>query len=57
MDRKTLLGVVLLIVSTVVIFGLATTSTQMPVILGAIGVLGLAIASLLIGTSGEGRPV
>jgi hypothetical protein len=57
MNAKTLLGLVLLVASTAVIFGLATLNTQIPLFLGAIGVLGLAVASLLIGTSVEGRPV
>ena len=57
MNEKTLLGLVLLIASTATIFGFATLNTQIPLIIGAIGVLGLAAASLLIGTAGEGRPV
>ena len=57
MNRKTLLGLVLLVASTAVIFGLATLNSQIPLVIGAIGVLGMAAASLLIGTSVEGRPV
>ena len=57
MNLKTLLGVLLLIASTVLIFGLATLNTQMPLVLGAIGVLGMAAAALLVGTANEGRPV
>ena len=57
MNGKTLLGLVLLVASTVILFGLATLNTQIPLLLGAIGVLGMAAASLLIGTSVEGRPV
>lgn len=55
MNGKTLL--VLLVASTAVIFGLATLNTQIPLVLGAIGVVSMAAASLLIGTSVEGRPV
>lgn len=57
MDEKTILGIVLLVASTATIFGLATLNTQVPLVLGAIGVLGMAAAALLIGTSVEGRPV
>jgi len=56
-SRSTKIGVgaVLLVVCSVAL--LALGMTDLPVIVGGIGVLGLAAGALLVGTSEGGRPV
>jgi len=56
-SRKIGLGLVLLAVSTILIFGPGTVGTALPAALLAIGALGLAAGALLVGTSEPGRPV
>jgi uncharacterized YccA/Bax inhibitor family protein len=51
------LGLVLLAVSTILIFGPGTVSVSLPVALITVGTLGLAAGALLVGTSESGRPV
>ena len=55
--RKVGLGLLLLLVSTVLIFGPGTVASAAPVVLIALGTLGLAAGALLVGTSRPGRPV
>ncbi|WP_436909323.1 hypothetical protein [Halosimplex marinum] len=56
-SRKVAFGVVLLAVSTVLIFGPGALSVGLPVVAIAAGTLGLAAGALLVGTSDPGRPV
>jgi len=51
------LGLALLAISTILVFGPGTVSVSLPVALIAIGTLGLAAGALLVGTSEPGRPV
>jgi hypothetical protein len=55
--RKVAFGVVLLAISTVLIFGPGTLGVAVPVAAIAAGALGLAAGALLVGTSDPGRPV
>ena len=55
--RKVGFGLLLLAVSTVLIFGPGTLGVAVPVVAIAAGSLGLAAGALLVGTSGSGRPV
>jgi len=56
-STKVGLGLVLLAVSTVLIFGPGTVGAALPVALITVGTLGLAAGALLVGTSESGRPV
>ncbi|WP_436928076.1 hypothetical protein [Halosimplex amylolyticum] len=55
--RKVAFGLVLLAVSTVLIFGPGTLGAAVPFAAIAAGTLGLAAGALLVGTSSDGRPV
>lgn len=55
--RKIALGLLLLAVSTVLIFGPGTLGSALPLFLLVAGTLGLAAGALLVGTSGRSRPV
>jgi hypothetical protein len=55
--RKVSLGVLLLGVSTVFIFGLDTTGAALPVVLVALGATGVAAGTLLSGSREDRRPV
>ena len=55
--RKVAFGLLLLAVSTVLIFGPGTLSLAVPVVALAAGTLGLAAGALLVGISEGGRPV
>jgi hypothetical protein len=55
--RKVGLGVLLLGVSTVFIFGPDTVGTALPAALVALGALGVAAGSLLSGSREDRRPV
>jgi len=55
--RKVAFGVVLLAISTVLIFGPGALDVAVPVVAIAAGTLGLAAGALLVGTSDPGRPV
>jgi hypothetical protein len=48
-------GAVLLVVCSVALLALGVV--ELPLIVGSIGVLGLAAGALLVGTSAGGRPV
>lgn len=56
-SRSTKLGVgaVLLVVCSVVLLALGVT--DLPIVAGSVGVLGLAAGALLVGTSEGGQPV
>jgi|GEM_PF-2336197 len=54
--RKVGLGVLLLGVSPVFIFGLDTVGTALPVALVALGAAGVAAGTLLSGSREDGRP-
>jgi hypothetical protein len=57
-DRtKIYAGIALLVVSTIALLAAAMVDLSMPLALAAVATTGLAIGSLLVGTSGEGRPV
>ncbi|WP_436932635.1 hypothetical protein [Halosimplex halobium] len=56
-SRKIAFGVVLLAISTVLIFGPGALSVSLPVAAIAAGTLGLAAGALLVGTADPGRPV
>ncbi|WP_123538800.1 hypothetical protein [Halosimplex salinum] len=55
--RKVAFGLLLLAVSTVLVFGPGTLGAGVPVVAIAAGTLGLAAGALLVGTSDPGRPV
>jgi hypothetical protein len=56
-SRKVVLGLFLLAISSVLVFGPGVVATATPVVLIAMGTLGLAAGALLVGTSSSGRPV
>ncbi|MFB6309033.1 MAG: hypothetical protein ABEH35_06860 [Haloarculaceae archaeon] len=53
--RKVILGVLLLVASSAVIF--STTGIGAPAAFGSLAALGLAAGALLVGTAGDARPV
>jgi hypothetical protein len=55
--RKVGLGVVLLVLSSVLIFAFAYQGLDLPLVVGSVAALGLAAGSLLVGISEGGRPV
>lgn len=55
--KRVAVGVILLLVSSVVIMAAGNPGTAVPLGLTAVAALGLAAGSLLVGTSGSGRPV
>jgi len=55
--RKVGLGVLLLGVSTTLIFGLDTVGAALPVALVTLGALGVAAGTVLSGSREDGRPV
>ena len=54
--NKVLLGALLLVAGTAIIFGGQFTS-DLPLFVGSLAMVGLAVGSLLVGTSEPGRPV
>ena len=56
-SRKVAFGLLLLAVSTVIIFGPGALDVTVPIFGIAAGTLGLAAGALLVGTSDPGRPV
>jgi len=56
-SRKVAFGLLLLAVSTVLIFGPGALDVAVPIFAIAAGTLGLAAGALLVGTSDSGRPV
>lgn len=57
MNSNAILGVLLLLASTAIIFGMLTMSTQYMLFVGVVGALGMAAGALMLGTSGDGRAV
>lgn len=55
--QKVLLGVLLLAVSSLLIFGAGPLGLPAPGIAIGVAALGLAAGALLVGTSEDGRPV
>lgn len=55
--RKIGAGILLLVVSSVLIFGTGTLDLTTRLALAGMATLGLAAGSLLVGTSDDGRPV
>ena len=55
-QTKIIAGVILLVLSSIVLI-VSGLELSMPLVLAAIATTGLAIGSLLVGTSGEGRSV
>ena len=55
--RKIGLGAVLLVISSVLIFGVALQGLDLPLLVGSVAALGLAAGSLLVGISEGGRAV
>lgn len=53
---KLIAGAVILVVSTIALMA-AGLFFSLPLVLAAIATTGLAVGSLLVGTTGEGRPV
>jgi hypothetical protein len=56
-SQKIGIGLVLLLVSTALIFGTGTLGAALPLVLITLGTLGLAAGALLVGTADGGRPV
>jgi len=54
---KVSLGLMLLAVSSIIVFATGIVDGSIPVLLAAIGALGMAAGTLLFGTGDEGRPV
>ena len=54
---KVALGALLLVASTAALFALSPTDSVLPMLVGGVASLTLAAGALLVGTSGEGRPV
>lgn len=56
-QTKTVVGVFLLVVSGVLLFASGMINLSVPIALAALATTGLAIGSLLVGTTGEGPAV
>ncbi|MDL5361870.1 hypothetical protein [Halalkalicoccus sp. NIPERK01] len=56
-QTKTVAGALLIVVSGALLFATGMINLSVPIALAALATTGLAIGSLLIGTTGEGRPV
>ncbi|KYH27654.1 hypothetical protein HAPAU_03220 [Halalkalicoccus paucihalophilus] len=54
---KTAAGAALLVLSGALLFATGMLSLSVPIVLAALATTGLAVGSLLIGTTGEGRAV
>jgi len=57
MNTRAALGALLIAVSTVLIFALVAPNSGFTDLLGVVGALGMAVGSVLVGTSGDGSPV
>ncbi|MFB6073705.1 MAG: hypothetical protein ABEJ89_01685 [Haloarculaceae archaeon] len=55
--RKVVLGALLLVASSAIIFWTGQLGSGLPALLASVGALGLAAGTLLIGTAGDARPV
>lgn len=54
--NQTTIGAAVLLVSTLLIFAIVQSSA-VPLLLGSLAAVGMAIGALLVGTDGTGRPV
>jgi len=54
---KVAIGALLLVVSSVALFALSPQNSALPMVVGGIASLTMAAGALLVGVSGEGRPV
>jgi len=54
---KVALGALLLVASTGALFALSPQDSVLPVVVGAVASLTMAAGALLVGASGDGRPV
>jgi hypothetical protein len=54
---KVALGALLLLASTAALFAISPQESMLPMIVGGVASLTMAAGALLVGTSGEGRPV
>jgi hypothetical protein len=54
---KVALGALLLVASTAALFALSPSDSALPMFVGGVASLTMAAGALLVGTSGEGRPV
>ncbi|NHN42636.1 hypothetical protein G9C85_13495 [Halorubellus sp. JP-L1] len=55
--QKVALGALLLVASTAALFALSPQNSTIPLVVGAVASLTMAAGALLVGASGEGRPV
>ena len=56
-QTKTIAGIALLVVSSVLLLAAGMINVTIPLVLAAVATTGLAVGSLLIGTTGEGPAV
>ncbi|MCH7659951.1 MAG: hypothetical protein IH933_05045 [Euryarchaeota archaeon] len=56
-QTKTVVGIALLVVSSVLLIAAGMINVTIPLVLAAVATTGLAVGSLLIGTTGEGPAV
>jgi hypothetical protein len=54
---KVAIGALLLVASSVALFAMSPQNSALPIIVGAVASLALAAGALLVGVSGDGRPV
>jgi hypothetical protein len=55
--QKIAIGALLLLASTVALFAISPQGSTLPMIVGGIASLTMAAGALLVGVSGDGRPV
>jgi tetrahydromethanopterin S-methyltransferase subunit D len=55
--KKVAIGALLLAVSSAALFTMAPQDSALPMIIGAVASLAMAAGALLVGISGDGRPV
>lgn len=54
---KVAIGALLLVASSAALFALSPQNSALPVVVGAVASLTMAAGALLVGVSGDGRPV
>jgi|GEM_PF-920348 hypothetical protein len=55
--QKVAFGALLLVASTTALFALSPQNNTVPIVIGAVASLTMAAGALLVGVSGDGRPV
>ena len=55
-ENQTVIGALVLLVSTLLILAIVQ-STMIPLLLGSLAAIGMAVGALLVGTDGKSRPV